>query len=315
VKPATVVALLVCAFGVELSADPTLVPLRDAPEPTRAVVEKVVSAFGGESRLAAIASVRERFDIIDGSGSAATVTHVEGIAIFPDRLYASIRTASDGLTLFVNGEEAYLIPTKGPVEGAAIRLTATERDDLVRLFAHDPLIILRERWDSHYLFAAGAPQTSGKKTVLPLYISGPAIDTTWLIDTESGEITRSNSGTTTTEYSDWRHIGPTLVPFTSRSVDRDSRASEVRRAEYELNPMVDADLLFRKPSLWLMRLEHQPTNTETNAYRPGPALNVIPNSSATSESSRSSSPMPSPRSVVYVPPEILYDAYGNVYYP
>ena len=254
-----VIGLAVCFGGVLAADEPMLQPLGDASAETRALVGKAVLGFGGESQLGSVNLLHVTAQIVQAEAAGEFRMTIESLSSFPDQHLARIRTSQGTMTLAVNGPDAYLIPARATVRGAAIRLTPEERDDLIRYFVSDPLFVLRDRKSSRFLFAAGSSETVSDIECRRLHVYADGMSVVWLVDLATGRIVRTETGEERSDFSEWKLSGPLNVPYRVTTTRGGKVISTTSYAAYDVNPRTfDFANKLRKPDLWLMRWKVQP---------------------------------------------------------
>jgi hypothetical protein len=219
---------------------------------TKALVQRVVTGFGGETALRAVRSVRKVAEIEESSPQGKKMqTQFEGIAVFPSSLYAKIQLASGSFTAVSTPDMAFMYPANAAIQHAALKLNDEERSQLTRFFYEEPLLVLRNRIDPSYLFAcAGKAKVNGVDTdVLQVHASGA--DFQWYIDA-SGHVLRTTYGAKITDFGDFRKVNNVIIPFAMKTTN-EGRSSVVHYKAYELNPPSASDALFVRPTLWMTR--------------------------------------------------------------
>lgn len=279
---ALIVAIFLPAMGAT-AEDPALATLTDADKETQALVAKVVAGYGGETALSRIETIRAVSLIVQKDNGSSYRMAIEALSSFPERFFARISTSQGSMSLAINAQDAYLIPAKAAVPGAAIRLTQNERDDLIRYFNSDPLFVIKNRRSSHYFFAAGTSEKVGSTDCQRLHVFADGLSSDWLVDQATGRVVRTVIGDLQNDFDEWKAVGQSSVPFKVKTTSKGVVVSEMAYAAYELNPSIEIDPIFRKPDLWLMRWKVQP-RAGGSAYSPGTSSS----SSGQSEQSKSS---------------------------
>jgi hypothetical protein len=184
---------------------------------------------------------------------------IESLSSFPERYVTRIRTEQGTMTLAMDGPDAYLVPARAAVRGAAIRLTEEERGDLVGYFVSDPFFVLRNRKSTRLLFAAGAAENVNGVECRKLHVYADGKSLAWVVDLSSGRIVRTESGDELSELTEWSESGPISVPRRVTTKRGGAVIAETRYAAYDVNPRgFDVATQLRKPDLWLMRWKVQP---------------------------------------------------------
>ena len=248
-------ALLLLAVSLPVVAEEGTVnyqTMSTAHPDTKALLQKVVTGFGGEGQLRTLKSIRKVAQIDETNTKGVRLqSSFEGVAVFPNSLYARIDLPEGSLTAVSTPDMAYVFPANAKIENAALRLNDTEKQVLIRYFYEEPILLLRNRIDPNYLFASGGKvKVNGVETEL-LYIHAAGMDMQWYIDA-SGRVVRTKLGDKVTDFTDWRLVNGLSVPFTERS-ESNGRVELVRYREYQFNPQVDMAAIFVKPTLWMTR--------------------------------------------------------------
>jgi hypothetical protein len=244
---------LVLAFPFTLVAQaPNYRTFREADADTKALVQKVVAALGGESNLAKLRSVKKVASIEQKSGNGSLRTEFTGIAVFPNNLYAKMQLPQGEITAVSSPQSTHLYRQNAPVKGAALKLNEDEKLYFIRYFMEDPILLLQNRIDPRYLFARGSRTKINGRDTDQLYVHVSNFDIQWFVDSETGRIVRTVAGDKVADYEDWRNVSGFNLPFTAKTVEG-KNAGRVVCHSYEFNPAVDTAQLFARPTLWTTR--------------------------------------------------------------
>lgn len=218
---------------------------------TKALVQKVMTGLGGEANLRTIQSVRKKATIQEQTPDGPLKTEFDGVALFPDSLYARIDATKGSLTAVTTKNAAFVYPANAIAKGAALKLNENEKTTFNRYFYEEPFLVLKNRIDPSYLFALGPrSKVNGRDAdLLYVHVNGFAIE--WFVDAENGRVIRAKTGKKIIDFSDWRQVGNLTLPFLAKS-SIDGRVSTMLSRQYQINPPVEASL-FATPTLWMTR--------------------------------------------------------------
>lgn len=221
---------------------------------TKALVQKVLAGFGGESTLRTLKSVRKVAKIEEKTPRGELKTEFEGIAVFPKSLYARLQLPEAEIRAVSTPKSAFVYRSNAAVKGAAMRLNDSEKTTLGRYFYEEPFLVVRNRVDPAQLLARGAKSKVNGRDVEALYVHLEGLDIEWLVDSETGRVVRTKSGPKVTDYSDFKDVGGGIIlPHVLTTSINGKSSSTTRYTRYELNPRVDTNALFTTPTLWATR--------------------------------------------------------------
>ena len=248
-------ATLIClSLSSSASQDVHLARYSECDAGTRQIVDRVIAAFGGESRINAIQAVNTRSVLEEHTAEGTKKIEMEGIAVFPDQLAAFIRSTEGIFRFAVTPQSAHaFLPDS--TTGMAVKLTDDERENLLRQFYIDPLLILRERGSRGVMFGV---ENEPSEKVDYLRVLAKGIEYRWVIDRTSGRLLRSEAGDLVMVFSDWKTVDGVTYASRTQRMKGGADAGSVTVNSYAINPQFDTRALFATPTTWLMRLEVQP---------------------------------------------------------
>ena len=233
------------------AADINYAPYYNGPAANKELVQRVIAGFGGEAALRNVHAVRKVASIEETNSQGQKLqTQLEGVAVFPNSLYAKIVLANGSFTAVSTPDMAFMYPANATVAHAALKLNEEEKSTLTRYFYEEPLLILRNRVDPSYLFAIGPTVKLNGVDTATLYVHAVGADLQWFVDA-NGRVVRSVNGDKVTEFGDWRSVDGVNVPFSVKQTNN-GRVTVIRYSTFEFNPQV-AQEQFARPTLWMTR--------------------------------------------------------------
>jgi hypothetical protein len=230
------------------------------------LVEKMIDGLGGRSALLTVDVTRSVATINVTNRAPEDPVQIEMLSSFPDRHLARVQTAQGVMTIAVDGSDAYVRPVKSTIRGAAIRLTADERNDLLHYFSTDPFFVARNARSSEYRFLAAERESIAGTECQALRVSQLGTESKWWIDLTSGRVVRSEFRGRQNEFSEWRTVGRLSVPYVVTTSSEGKVISQARFIVVEVNPAIDVAESFRKPDLWLARWSLPARDARASSY-------------------------------------------------
>ncbi|HEX9983042.1 MAG TPA: hypothetical protein VGF69_07250 [Thermoanaerobaculia bacterium] len=228
-------------------ATTTPVPLVQADARTKAVVEKLVTAYGGGTRLARVRSVYDVVITKEKTTAGSRDVTVTALYVFPDKVWAKL-DGEKSATMVVLPWNAFVKSTDLPA-GAAMKMPDEQREQLMRRMDVDPVFVLARRLFSSNRFAARDPRVVDGKRVDVLDVITNGRESTWLVDPESGRLLRASAGDDEVRYTDWRTVKGLNVPHKMAIHRKGGDVQWFLTSACDFDVMYD-DTLFREPTIW-----------------------------------------------------------------
>jgi zinc protease len=217
----------------------------------KALAAKVVTAMGGEGKLAAIKSVRAKITLAQKTPQGDLPIPVESVIVYPDHLHAEMQTPGGTMDIVVTPDEAFMA-----VPGQGMRdFPASQKAETLAQIKRDPLFIAAHANDSDIFFYAGGTEKVGDTDARIVDVNSEGTAIRWFVDPQSGHIlketypTLSQSGPVQgeTDLDDWKMLGGLTIPTVRHNKQNGEDSSTSTYTELEINPTVDAKL-FEKPA-------------------------------------------------------------------
>src|ERR1039458_2781661 len=184
---------------------------------SRALVNKIVAALGGEAAVARVKSTRLKSTRHAKTADGDAVIAVDRIVDYPDRIWMLRKAPQFEATTVVTPADAFTV-TAGIVRD----LPAAMRQEAARAIKLGVLAIAQHAQDPAYSFAVkGEENVRGLGTaVLEIAVNGDKA--IWNVDPSTGRVLRETRiaigvagkpSQTSFEYSDWRVVDGVSVPF------------------------------------------------------------------------------------------------------
>lgn len=263
-RPTT--AILVLAIAALTSSAEEMGSFYGCTPETRELLEKMAAGIGGVAELSEIRVLRSFATIEQVRREAEDPLAIELLSSFPNRHRARVLTDEGSLTITINHDDAYILPAKAVIEGAAIRLSSDEKMDLLHYFNTDPLFIAHNIRRREYRFAAGRREQIGDRECQELKVEVNGVSSSWWIDLETGYVLRSDFQSRRLDFSDFRKVGALTVPFQVTTRLDGEVISTASFTRYEINPEINIEAIFRKPSLWIARFSIPDRRTQYGGY-------------------------------------------------
>jgi hypothetical protein len=207
-----------------------------APKPTasnaegNALVAKVVTAMGGEAKLAAIKSLKAKLTVTQKTPQGDFPMQMESIVVTPDSAFAS------------SGMGTQAMP-------------AERKTEALEQIKRDPIFIASHWNDPGFVFQANGGERIGdlEARIVDVNAAGAAIR--WYIDPQTGHILRETYKTLSqqgpvqgeTQMENWKTVDGITIPMLRRNKQNGQDSSSAEYNAIEFNPAVD-EKIFEKPA-------------------------------------------------------------------
>lgn len=228
-------------------------PFQEQNDQTKEVIRRVVSAYGGETALRRIGSVKRMAEIHSRAEGEIRKIEYLGVYFFPEAMFLKVRSPKGDSTAIADGTAGHVYKADSPVQGAAMKMNGEELQQFYRFVYEDPLMVLQNKISPSILFALDAPTKIGNHEVDVLNVQCRAVDMQWYIDRDSGRVLRTVIGDTWHEFDDWRTINGISLPFVQKNIRDGKILEQILYKDFEINPSINRYTLFKTPTLWLSR--------------------------------------------------------------
>ncbi|HEX7154645.1 MAG TPA: hypothetical protein VF618_24380 [Thermoanaerobaculia bacterium] len=246
-RRAALLTITLLSATAALAQAPGPVPLVQADERTKAIVEKVVTAYGGSARLARVRSIYDVVVTKEQTKSGARNVTLAALYVFPDKVWAKL-DGEKTATMVVLPWNAFVKSADLP-GGAAMKMPDDQREQLMRRMDIDPVFVLARRLYSSNRFMARAPKQLDNKTVDVLEVHTNGRQATWLVDPESGRLVSATAGDDIIEYMDWRTVKGLTIPHKALIHKKNGVTQWFITSSCDFDVMYD-EALFREPTIW-----------------------------------------------------------------
>ena len=248
--------LLICTFLAALQARAeqlTFAPFDEQNEQTKEVIRRVVTAYGGESALRRIGAVKRSAEIHSRIAGELRKIEYLGLYFFPESLFLKVRSPKGDSTAIADGPAGHVYKADSPVQGAAMKMNGEELQQFYQFVYEDPLMVLQNKISPSVLFALGGSSKFGNYEVDVLNVQVRAVDMQWYVDRATGRILRNVIGNTAHDFDDWRTTAGLTLPFVQKNIRDGKVFEEIVYKDFEINPSINRQSLFKTPTLWLSR--------------------------------------------------------------
>jgi len=220
-------------------------------EEGKALAAKVVSAMGGEAKLATIKAVKAHLTLTQKTPQGDFPMQMETVIVYPDHLHAEMQTPAGTMDVVVTPEVAFMaIPGQGMRD-----FPASQKAETLEQIKRDPIFIAAHWKDPNIFFHAEGTEKVGDVEARIVDVNAAGAAVRWFVDPQSGHIlketyqTLSQSGPVPgeTDFDNWRSVNGLTIPFVRHNKQNGQDSSTSEYSGLEINPAVDAKL-FDKPA-------------------------------------------------------------------
>jgi len=228
----------------------------EAPKPTasnaegNALVAKVVTAMGGEAKLAAIKSLKAKLTVTQKTPQGDFPMQMESVIVYPDHLHAEIQAPQGTMTIVVTPDSAFASSGMGTQA-----MPAERKAEALEQIKRDPIFIASHWNDPGFVFQANGTEKIGdvEARIVDVNAGGAAIR--WYVDPKTGQILRETYKTLSqqgpvqgeTQMENWKTVDGITIPMLRRNKQNGQDSSSAEYSEIEFNPSVD-EKMFEKPA-------------------------------------------------------------------
>jgi zinc protease len=224
-------------------------PVASNPE-GKALLAKVIEGLGGEERVRAIKSVRQKVTVLANTPQGEMPIDAEQVAVLPDRLWQKLMTPMGEMTMVLSPTAAYMTAPMGTRD-----MPASQEQEALSELKREPFFVAQHADDPDFAFSSAGSEKIGDVETRILDVNADGTQVRWFVDPQSGRILRATSqsmgpggpGERVVDYSDWKTVEGLSIPFKEVRTRGGQRESTVEVKEVEFNPSVDMKL-FDKPA-------------------------------------------------------------------
>ncbi|HEV3307181.1 MAG TPA: pitrilysin family protein [Candidatus Sulfotelmatobacter sp.] len=217
----------------------------------KALAEKVVTAMGGEAKLAAIKAVKAKITLTQKTPQGDFPMQMESVIVFPDHLRAEMQTPNGTIKIVVTPDGAFLDLPNGQVQS----WPEERKKETLEQIKRDPVFIGAHAKDPNVFFRADGTEKVGNVDARIVDVNAAGTAVRWFVDPQNGHILKETYRTIgqhgpaqgETDMDDWKPMGGLTLPTVrhNKQDGQDSSTSEYTAVEF--NPAVDPKL-FEKPA-------------------------------------------------------------------
>jgi hypothetical protein len=220
-------------------------------EEGKALAAKVVEAMGGETKLAAVKSVKAKLTLTQKTPQGEFPFEVQSVTIFPDHLHAEMEFSSGTMNIVVTPDLAFMA-----VPGQGMRdLPAAQKADSLEQIKRDPIFIAGHAKDSNVFFRADGSEKVGDTEARIVDVNAAGAYIRWFVDPQTGHILKETYMTVgqggpvqgETDFDNWKPMAGLTIPLTRHNKQNGQDTSTSEYTSIEINPTVDPKL-FEKPA-------------------------------------------------------------------
>jgi zinc protease len=230
----------------EQSAKPT-----ESNAEGKALAAKVVAAMGGESKLAAIKSVKAELTLTQKTPQGEFPMQMETVVIFPDHLHAEMQTPGGTMDIVVTPDTAFMA-----VPGQGMRdFPASQKAETLEQIKRDPIFIAAHWKDPNMFFVAGGSEKVGNVDARIVDVNAAGASIRWFVDPQTGHILKETYATLSqgepvqgeTDFDSWKSVDGLNLPLVRHNKQNGQDSSTAEYTSLEFNPTVDPKL-FENPA-------------------------------------------------------------------
>jgi zinc protease len=220
-------------------------------EEGKALAAKVVSAMGGEAKLATIRALKAKLTLTQKTPQGDSPVQMETVIVYPDRLHAEMQIPGGTLNIVVTPDMAFMA-----VPGQGMRdFPTSQKTETLEQIKRDPIFIASHWKDPNVSFRAGGTEKVGDTDTRIVDVNNAGTAIRWFVDPQTGHILKETYRTLSqgtpaqgeTDMDNWKPIGGLTLPLTRHNKQNGQDSSTAEYTALELNPSVDARL-FERPA-------------------------------------------------------------------
>ncbi|HEV7239499.1 MAG TPA: pitrilysin family protein [Thermoanaerobaculia bacterium] len=200
----------------------------------KALAQKVAQFVGNVSAIQALGRTGTML-MVTPQGEMQADVH--SVTRYPDAQRVVMKMSMGEVTRVVSPEASFMITPMGTQD-----MPSSQRDSSLADLRSELVAVLKNLDNPKYTFMAGAME--GDARVLEINADGNAVK--WHVDPATGRVLRTMSREMVSELGEWKSFGGLNLPTMTVLTRNGEKAGEVRVANVEVNPAIDAKA-FVKP--------------------------------------------------------------------
>lgn len=216
----------------------------------KALVLKVVNAFGGVDKLKKVTALERKISNVQKTPQGDVQADVDIKIVFPDKMRNDINAPQGQITMVMTPQYGYM---QGG--GMSQPLPQSMLDDALNSLKRTPFSLASHLDDPNYTFTASGSETIGDVRAKIIDISANGTALRWYVDPNSGRLLKvayksvgmRGPADRMTEYSDWRPVEGLMLPYKEVTSEGGEHTSDTQVSEIKINPAIDAKA-FDKPA-------------------------------------------------------------------
>ena len=215
-------------------------------EEGKALAAKVVAAMGGETKLAAIKSVKAELTLTQKTPQGEFPMQMETVIVYPDHLHAEMQTPNGTVNIVVTPDAAFMA-----IPGQGLRdFPASQKAESLEQIKRDPIFIASHAKDPNVFFRAGGTEKVGDVDARIVDVNAAGVAIRWFVDPQTGHILKETYRTLSqgqpaqgeTDMEDWKSVNGLNIPFVRQNKQNGQDSSKSEYTSLEINPAVDPKL-------------------------------------------------------------------------
>jgi zinc protease len=212
---------------------------------------KVVEALGGESKLAAVKSIKASFTLTRKTPQGDLPMEMQTTIVYPDHLHAEVQTPQGVMTISITPDAGF-----ASMEGMGTQpMPDQQKEETLQQIKRDPIFIASHWKDADVFFRAGGTEKVGDVEARIVDVNAAGTSIRWFVDASDGHILKETYPTMgpsgpaqgETTFDNWKNLSGLTVPVLRKSKQNGQDSSVVEYKTIEINPVVDPKL-FEKPA-------------------------------------------------------------------
>jgi len=238
------------AVAAKTNAAPaSATPTAQAKTEGRALLARIVEAYGGKERVARVRDVQTRGEVSAKTPQGDMNMELQSAIVFPDRISQQIDAPFGRVVMVATPAGAFVAGPNGSQE-----LPASMRDELLRQVQRIPFFLAQKADDPGLAVSVSGTEKIGDVETKILEVRYQSVAVRWFVDPKSGRILRAAHSATTpqgeasivADYSDFRPVDGFPVAFHMDVTTNGEKDQALSLEECRINAGVDPKM-FEKP--------------------------------------------------------------------
>lgn len=218
----------------------------------KAMAAKVVTALGGEAKLASIKALRASFKSTQNTPQGEIQMTMQATIVFPDRMHVAAEGPMGSFTIVVTPDSGFM-----NAPGMGVRdFPPSQKSEMLSQIKRDLVYIGQHLNDPKFSFEAAGTEKIGNIQAAVVNVSGPGVSMRWYVDPQTGHVLSESYQTlgpegpveTTTDFDNWKTENGLTLPYLHTQKRDGKQLSKTEYTSIELNPAIDSKL-FDKPEV------------------------------------------------------------------